>query len=48
MVRLPLSTFRRCVARHGGEPKVKSFSCLDPFHATAITQLRFRESRHDV
>ena len=25
---LPLTTFRRCVARYGGEHKVKTFSCL--------------------
>ena len=48
MVRLPLSTFRRCVSRYGGERKVKSLSCLDQFYATAITQLPFRESRRDV
>jgi hypothetical protein len=28
---LPLSAFRRCVARYDGEHKVKSFSCLDQF-----------------
>lgn len=28
---LPLTTFRRCVARHRGEFKVRSFSCLDQF-----------------
>jgi hypothetical protein len=28
MAHLPLSTFRRCAARHDGEHKVKSFSCL--------------------
>jgi hypothetical protein len=31
MAHLPLSTFRRCVARYDGEHKVKSFSCLDQF-----------------
>jgi hypothetical protein len=30
MLYLPLSTFRRCVADHNGEHKVKDFSCLDP------------------
>jgi hypothetical protein len=48
MARLPRSTFRRCVSRHGGEREVKSFSWLDQFYATAITQLPFRESRRDV
>ncbi len=29
MAHLPLSTFRRCVARYDGEHKVKRLSCLD-------------------
>ena len=28
MAYLPLSAFRRCVAAHDGEHKVKDFSCL--------------------
>jgi Domain of unknown function (DUF4372) len=28
MRHLPLTTFRRCVARYAGEHKVKSFSCV--------------------
>jgi hypothetical protein len=44
MAHLPLSTFRRCVARYDGEHKVKSFSCLDKFYAMAFAQLTFRES----
>src|SRR5512139_3056574 len=48
MAHLPLSTFRRCVARHGGEHKVKSFSCLDQFYAMAFAQLTFRESLRDI
>jgi len=28
---LPLTTFRRCVARYGGEHKVKTFSGLDQY-----------------
>ena len=28
---LPLTTFRRCVARYDGERGVKSFSCLDQY-----------------
>ena len=35
MAQLPLSTFRRCLARYDGEHKVKSFSCLDQFYAMA-------------
>jgi Domain of unknown function (DUF4372) len=29
MNHLPLTTFRRCMARDAGEHKVKRFSCLD-------------------
>ncbi|MDQ3566067.1 MAG: DUF4372 domain-containing protein, partial [Pseudomonadota bacterium] len=28
---MPLSTFRRCVDRYGGQHKVKRFSCLDQY-----------------
>jgi len=35
MAFLPLSTFRRCVAAHRGEHKVKDFSFLDQFLAMA-------------
>jgi hypothetical protein len=45
---LPLSTFRRCVADHRGEHKVKDFSCLDQFFAMAFAQLTYRESLLDV
>lgn len=48
MAHLPLSTFRRCVARYDGEHKVKSFSCLEQFHAVALARLTFRESLRDI
>lgn len=48
MAHLPLSTFRRCVARYNGEHKVKRFSCLDQFYAMAFAQLTFRESLRDI
>lgn len=44
MGHLPLSTFRRCVARYDGEHKGTSFSCLDQFYTMAFAQLTFRES----
>ncbi|MCR6732707.1 MAG: IS4 family transposase [Afipia sp.] len=40
MEHLPLTTFRRCVARYGGEHKVKTFSCLD--------QYLYHESLRDI
>ena len=39
MQHLPLTTFRRCVARYRGEHKVQSFSCLDQFLSMAFAQL---------
>lgn len=45
---LPLTTFRRCVARYNGEHKVKTFSCLDQFLCMAFAQLTFRESLRDI
>jgi hypothetical protein len=48
MQHLPLSSFRRCVARYQGEYKVKSFSCLDQFLCMAFAQLTYRESLRDI
>jgi hypothetical protein len=45
---LPLTTFRRCVARYGGEHKVKAFSCLDQYLCMAFAQLTYRESLRDI
>src|SRR5437870_13873705 len=48
MQHLPLTTFRRCVARYRGERKVQSFSCLDQFLTMAFAQLTARESLRDI
>ena len=48
MQHLPLSTFRRCVARYRGEHKVKTFSCLDQYLCMAFAQLTYRESLRDI
>ena len=45
---MPLTTFRRCVARYGGEHKIKRFSCLDQFLCMAFAQLTYRESLRDI
>jgi len=45
---LPLTTFRRCVARYDGEHKVKRFSCLEQFLIMMFAQLTFRESLRDI
>ena len=48
MAYLPLSTFRRYVAAHRSEHKVKDFSCLDQFFSMAFALLTFRESLRDI
>jgi len=45
---LPLTTFRRCVARYQGQYKVQTFSCLDQFLVLAFAQLTYRESLRDI
>lgn len=45
---LPLTTFRRCVARYRGTHKVKTFSCLDQYLCMAFAQLTYRESLRDI
>jgi Domain of unknown function (DUF4372) len=39
MQHLPLTTFRRSVARYRGEHRVKHFSCLDQYLCLAFAQL---------
>ncbi|MCC7310655.1 MAG: IS4 family transposase [Sulfuritalea sp.] len=48
MAHLPLTTFRRCVARYNGEHKVKHFTCLDQYLCMAFAQLTYRESLRDI
>jgi hypothetical protein len=48
MQHLPLTTFRRCVARYDGERKIKRFSCLDQYLCLAFAQLTWRESLRDI
>lgn len=48
MDHVPLTTLRRCVAKYGGDHKVKSFSCLDQFRCFAFAQLTWRESLRDI
>ena len=45
---LPMHTFRRTVARFGGDRWVKSFSCQEQFRAMAFAQLTYRESLRDI
>ncbi len=48
MDHLPLTTFRRCVARYPGKYPLLSFSHLDQFLSMAFAQLTFRESLRDI
>lgn len=48
MDHLPWHVFRRCVARYGGDHKIKHFSCLDQFRCFAFAQLTWRESLRDI
>jgi hypothetical protein len=48
MDHLPLTTFRRCVTRYGGDRRVQQFSCLDQFRCFAFAQLTWRESLRDI
>jgi len=48
MEHIPPMVFERCVARYGGQHKVKSFSCMDQFLCMAFAQLTFRESLRDI
>ena len=45
---VPPYEFRRCVERHDGNHKVKSFSCWDQFLTMAFAQLTYRESLRDI
>src|SRR5918992_594500 len=45
---LPLSEFRKCVARYDGDHKLKTFSCLDQFLTLAFAQLSSRQSLRDI
>ena len=45
---LPMHTFRRTVARFGGDHAVKSFTCQEQYRAMAFAQLTYRESLRDI
>jgi len=45
---LPPHEFRKCIARYGGDRRMRSFSCHDQFLCLAFAQLTFRESLRDI
>ncbi len=44
----PWHTFRRLVAKYGGDFNVRRFSCLDQFLCLSFAQLTYRESLRDI
>jgi len=48
LAHLPRHEFRRTVARHRGNYRVRSFSCWDQFIAMAFAQLSGRDSLRDI
>lgn len=48
MDHLPWHTFRRVVARYGGDHRVRQFSCANQFRCMAFAQFTYRESLRDV
>ena len=45
---LPMHTFRRSVARYGGDRSVKTFTCQEQYRAMAFAQLTYRECLRDI
>ena len=45
---LPDREFRRCVARYGGDRRLREFSCWDQYLTMAFAQLTYRESLRDI
>ncbi len=44
----PQQRFNSCVARHQGDHRVRTFTCLDQFYCMAFAQLTGRESLRDI
>jgi hypothetical protein len=45
---LPDREFRRCVARYGGDTRLRGFSCWDQFLSMGFAQLTYRDGLRDV
>ena len=45
---VPRHDFDACVRRHGGDCRLRGFSCRDQFLCMALAQLTFRESLRDI
>lgn len=45
---LPDREFRRCVARYGGDTRLRGFSCWDQFLSRGFAQLTYRDGLRDI
>jgi hypothetical protein len=45
---VPWDTFRRIVARYGGDHRVRTLACAEQYRAMAFAQLTYRESLRDI
>src|SRR5256885_8736927 len=45
---LPDREFRRCVARYGGDRRLREFSCWDQYLTMVFAQLTYRERLRDI
>ena len=45
---VPWTSFTRIVQRHGGNARVRKFTCAEQFRAMAYAQLTWRESLRDI
>jgi Domain of unknown function (DUF4372)/Transposase DDE domain len=45
---LPDREFRRCVARYGGDARLRGFSCWDQYLSMAFAQLTYRDGLRDI
>jgi len=45
---VPWTSFRRIVARYGGDTRVRSLNCAEQFRVMAFAQLTWRESLRDI
>lgn len=45
---LPWTTFHRVVKRYGGNHRIRTLSCAEPFRVMAFAQLAYRESLRDI
>src|SRR6266487_2629112 len=45
---VPWTSFRRIVARYGGDHRVRTMNCAEQFRVMAFAQLTWRESLRDI